>query len=124
MIIKVKTPVAGNGPFSLPHGRLLFCPDPAVAEDGLFTLAAAGRKVAQIWHGPQSLVVPSSYKRFSNLDKVRAQYAAAGCPVFLRKSGGGLVPQGPGIINLSLAWPIERTFGEAAEDVYRYLCGI
>ncbi len=124
MTMKKNVQVAGDGPFMLPHGRLLFCADPTEAEDGLFPLAAAGHKVAQLWYGPQSLVVPSSYRRFSSLESVREQFAAAGCPVFLRKSGGGLVPQGPGIINLSLAYPIARTLGEAAEEVYRHLCAI
>jgi len=114
----------GSGLFTLPHGRLVFCPDPTQAEDDLFSRAAAGAAVAQLWHAPQSLVVPASYKRFERLSPVRQQFADAGCPVFLRKSGGGLVPQGPGIINLSLAYPLARTLGEAAEGVYQQLCGL
>lgn len=34
------------------------------------------------------------------------------------------VPQGPGIINLSLAWPIAQPLGEAAEPIYHQLCGL
>ncbi|MEJ4044706.1 lipoyl protein ligase domain-containing protein [Erwinia sp. SLM-02] len=111
-----------GGSFSLLSPRLMFCADPTQAEAGLYACAAAGEAVALLWHSPQSLVVPGSYKRFAGLDEVRAQFADAGCPVFLRKSGGGLVPQGPGIINISLAYPMWRTLGEAAEGVYEHLC--
>jgi lipoate-protein ligase A len=37
-------------------------------------------------------------------------------------SGGGLVPQGPGILNLSLAYQVRGTVGEMSEAVYRHLC--
>jgi hypothetical protein len=37
---------------------------------------------------------------------------------------GGLVPQGPGIINLSLAWPVQQPLGEAAEPIYHSLCAV
>lgn len=36
----------------------------------------------------------------------------------------GLVPQGPGIINLSLAWPVQQPLGEAAEPIYHSLCAV
>ena len=55
---------------------------------------------------------------------MQAEFAAAGCPVWLRRSGGGLVPQGPGILNLSLVYPMARTLGEAAEEIYQHLCSI
>ncbi|HBV7576697.1 TPA: lipoate--protein ligase family protein, partial [Klebsiella pneumoniae] len=53
-----------------------------------------------------------------------AHFAARGWPVWLRRSGGGLVPQGPGIINLSLAWPVQQPLGEAAEPIYHSLCAV
>lgn len=41
------SPVAvGSGPFTLPHGRLLYCADPTRAESGLFLFAAADQAVA------------------------------------------------------------------------------
>ncbi len=51
-------------------------------------------------------------------------FCARGWPVWLRRSGGGLVPQGPGIINLSLAWPVQQPLGEAAEPIYHSLCAV
>ncbi len=65
--------------------------------------------------GTQGFVVPGSYRQFADLPAVSAHFAARGWPVWLRRSGGGLVPQGPGIINLSLAWPVQQPLGEAAE---------
>ena len=34
------------------------------------------------------------------------------------------MPQGPGIVNLSLAWPVYHSLGEAAEPIYLFLCGL
>jgi lipoate-protein ligase A len=86
--------------------------------------ASKGRALAHTWQAPKSLVVPRSYQRYAQLDPARAAFAAKGCPVWLRLSGGGLVPQGPGILNLSLAYPIRGTMGTHSEAVYLHLCGI
>jgi len=96
--------------------------DPLAAELELMSLAAQGRCVAHLWQAPHSLVVPRSYQRFAALEQARAEFARRGCPVFLRMSGGGLVPQGPGIVNLSLAYPLRGTVGALSEAVYRHLC--
>ncbi|KFX20170.1 lipoate--protein ligase family protein [Pectobacterium betavasculorum] len=114
----------GCGLFHLLHNQLQHCDDPTTAEDELFEHAAAGAAVAKIWQTPQSLVAPRTYTRHAALALVRQRFAVQGCPVFLRKSGGGLVPQGPGIINLSLAYPIQQSLGEAATPIYLHLCEI
>jgi lipoate-protein ligase A len=98
--------------------------DPLAAESALLSLAETGRCVAHLWQAPRSLVVPRSYRRFADLERARAEFARRGCPVFLRMSGGGLVPQGAGILNLSLAYRVRGTAGEHAEAVYRHLCEI
>ncbi|AFT90381.1 lipoate--protein ligase family protein [Paraburkholderia phenoliruptrix] len=98
--------------------------DPLAAEISLLSLAAAGKCVAHLWQAPMSLVVPRSYRRFATLESTRADFARRGCPVFLRMSGGGLVPQGPGIVNLSLAYPVRGTVGAFSDVVYRHLCEI
>lgn len=90
---------------------LQFCEDPTQAEQPLFAKACAGEAVAQLWQAPQGFVVPGSYRQFADLPAVSAHFAARGWPVWLRRSGGGLVPQGPGIINLSLAWPVQQSLG-------------
>ena len=104
---------------------LRYCPDPTLAEQPLFEQARRGEAVAQLWQAPQGLVVPGSYRQFSELSAVSALFSRRGWPVWLRRSGGGLVPQGPGIINLSLAWPVTQPLGEAAEayEVEIYTAG-
>ncbi|HBR7307840.1 TPA: lipoyl protein ligase domain-containing protein [Klebsiella aerogenes] len=100
------------------------CDDPTLAELPLFERARRGEAVAQLWQAPQGFVVPGSYRKFANLAAVSESFAARGWPVWMRRSGGGLVPQGPGILNLSLAWPVTQPLGEAAEPIYLLLCGI
>lgn len=103
---------------------LRFCPDPTLAEQPLIELARTGQAVAQLWQAPQGFVVPGSYRKFSELDHVSTLFSHRGWPVWIRRSGGGLVPQGPGIVNLSLAWPVSQPLGEAAEPIYLLLCGL
>ena len=98
--------------------------DPLKAEEALLARAAAGCAVAHVWEAPVSLVVPRSYQRYAPLADAREAFARRGCPVWLRLSGGGLVPQGPGILNLSLSYPVRAPMGALSEGVYTHLCGI
>lgn len=85
-------------------------------------LALNGKSTAALWIGQQGLVAPMSYQRHTNLMAVCADSASRGWPVRLRRSGGGVVPQGPGILNLSLARACDGTPGDLAESVYADLC--
>jgi len=98
--------------------------DPLTAEQSLLAQAASGQSLAHLWQAPVCLVVPRSYLRFPAFEPAREQFARDGCPVHLRLSGGGLVPQGPGILNLSLAYPVRGTMGTMADTVYMHLCDI
>lgn len=98
--------------------------DPLQDELALLELAAQGRQVAKLWEAPLSLVVPRTYLRHAALETARADFARQGCPVFLRMSGGGLVPQGPGILNLSLAYAVGRPPGALSDAVYLHLCEV
>ncbi|HBT3176143.1 TPA: lipoate--protein ligase family protein [Klebsiella aerogenes] len=117
---------AGCWPVGFSAGELpiVWCEDPTLAEQPLFERALRGEAVAQLWQAPQGFVVPGSYRKFANLTAVSEAFATRGWPVWIRRSGGGLVPQGPGILNLSLAWPVTQPLGEAAEPIYLLLCGI
>jgi lipoate-protein ligase A len=64
-------------------------------------------------------VVPRSYERRPRWDEARAASAAAGRPVQVRVSGGGLVPQGPGVLNLTLAWPAPADAPLGIDAIYR-----
>ncbi len=70
------------------------------AEQPLFAKASAGEAVAQLWQAPQGLVVPGSYRQFTDLPAVSAHFAARGWPVWLRRSGGGL-PRGRALSTLA-----------------------
>lgn len=106
--------------------RLLATPnsaaDPLAAD--LALLQHATEPQAHVWEAPTCLVVPRSYRRHAQFDAVAAQFAARGCPVHERPSGGGLVPQGPGILNLSLAYTLPGGPGAWMEVVYRHLCAL
>lgn len=86
--------------------------------------ALAGRARAVWWSAPPGLVAPLSYRRHAALDAACADFAAKGWPVRLRRSGGGVVPQGPGIAHLSLAYPVCGAPAEHMESAYRHLCGV
>lgn len=89
----------------------------------LVQVAATGWPTAQLWRGTRGFVVPRSYARRPAWAEACAASAAAGWPVQQRASGGGLVPQGPGIWNLSLLWPAPAAAPVATESVYRALTG-
>lgn len=100
--------------------------DPVAADlallDRLGSAPGIDRPLAQLSTAPTCLVVPRSYQRHAALEAVRERFAAEGCPVHLRPSGGGLVPQGPGTLNLGLAYAVQGTPGEWAEAIYLHLC--
>ncbi len=104
--------------------RLLDAPDltsdPIAAESAL--LDQLSQPVARLWQAPLSLVVPRNYCTQAGFEAVRARFAAQVCPVYVRPSGGGLVPQGPGILNLSLAYTVPARVAVRPEPVYLHLC--
>lgn len=84
--------------------------------------AATGRAVAHLWQGAPGWVVPRSYLRAPRFEAARDEWAAAGRPLQLRSSGGGLVPQGPGIVNFSLIWRTASAMPHGIEVIYGGLC--
>jgi hypothetical protein len=63
--------------------------------------AATGRAVAHLWQGVEGFVVPRRYTTLPGWPQRPRDLA-----LHVRSSGGGLVPQGPGVWNLSLLWPV------------------
>ena len=84
--------------------------------------ALEGHATAALWTGQSGLVAPLSYRRHAQLEAACAASKARGLPVRLRRSGGGVVPQGPGILNITLAYPCAGAVGDMAERVYAHLC--
>lgn len=81
--------------------------------------AATGSTAAHLWQAPPGLVVP---RRYTLLPGWPAARDAAAGELQVRASGGGLVPQGPGIWNLSLVWPAPEATAIDTSGVYLALC--
>lgn len=96
-------------------------PDGIAAEgEWLARCAELQRASAHLWRGTESLVVPRRYTALPGW----AAAVAARPPgtVQVRASGGGLVPQGEGLWNLSLAWPAPGATPSGTDAVYEALC--
>lgn len=103
------------------------CPDLPIEGDpeiGWLADALEGRPRAVLWCAPRGLVAPLSYRRHAGFDSVCADFAAGGWPIRLRRSGGGVVPQGPGVLNLSLTYCPGGDPGRCADAVYAHLCAV
>lgn len=87
----------------------------------LAQVAATGWPTAQLWQGAPGFVVPRSYLRRPHWAAACAASAEEGWPVQVRASGGGLVPQGPGVWNLSLLWPGDSAVPSGTDAIYRDL---
>ena len=96
-----------------------------IAREAAWTwqVAETQRAAAHLWEGANGLVAPRSYERLPRWAEACATSAQAGWPVQVRTSGGGLVPQGAGLWNLSLIWPAPGTTPIATESIYRSLSG-
>lgn len=84
---------------------------------------AAGRRsaAALMWSCEAALVAPSSMSRVPGFDDACANAASAGWPVHLRATGGDLVPQGPGIVNLTLVFRGPQSAPPSLEAAYERL---
>ncbi len=68
---------------------------------------AAGNSgpAAFLWQAAEpGLVLPERFSRAPGFGDAAAACAAAGWPVATRRTGGGITPQGPGVVNLALAF--------------------
>jgi lipoate-protein ligase A len=71
--------------------------------------AGSAPPTARIWQNTRCLVAARSERALPGLEAARRELAARGWPLLVRDSGGTAVPQGPGIVQLSLAFrPPER----------------
>ncbi len=71
----------------------------AAEAEWMASAAATGRAAAHLWRGEPGLVVPRSCTALPGWPA-----AAKAHRVLVRASGGGVVPQGPGLLNLSMVW--------------------
>ncbi|HLU04554.1 MAG TPA: lipoate--protein ligase family protein [Advenella sp.] len=81
------------------------------------------QRLAVIHQAGQGISVPRSYQRNPHFEAASRQLAATGLPVDVRLSGGGVVPQAAGVINLHLAYPVQATYPLQQVDThYLGLC--
>lgn len=92
------------------------------AEEALFEHVAAGHAEAAhlMWRGSRALVAPRALSGRSGFAKAAALSEAHGWPVLLRCSGGDIVPQGPGTLNLAIVWSMPDT--PSIADGYAKIC--
>ena len=91
----------------------------ACESDWMARCAATGAAEAHLWQGRVGLVVP---RRYTLLPGWAAARDAAAGELQVRSSGGGLVPQGPGVWNLSLVWAAPSATPVETTAVYLALC--
>ena len=105
------------GPLSV-HDRPLADGIAAEAE-WMASAATTGRAGAHLWRGEPGLAVPRSCTTLPGWP-----VAAQAHRVLVRASGGGVVPQGAGLLNLSLVWRADGSGAPSGtEAIYRALCG-
>jgi hypothetical protein len=89
----------------------------ATEAEWMTAVAVTGRAAAHLWFGEAGLVAPRNCMALPGwADAERAH------PVQVRVSGGGVVPQGPGVVNLSLVWRADIKAPTATDAVYLALC--
>ena len=82
----------------------------------------AGPLVAMWRAQADGLVCPSAYDRRDGFAAGCAASATRGWPVVTRPTGGGTVPQGPGVVNLVMAF--NAPADASIEDCYRMLTDV
>lgn len=83
-------------------------------------LLAASQAMVRVWSSDTTAIVcPKSLSRKDGFAGAARSSQSQGWPVHLRGSGGGVVPQGPGVLNLSLAITTQQGF--TIEAGYRLL---
>ena len=85
--------------------------------DWMERCAASGDAQAHLWQAPRGWVVP---RRYTLAPAWSSTGVASG--LLVRASGGGLVPQGPGIWNLSLLWTDSDAGPQRSSTVYAEGC--
>lgn len=111
----------------MPFELLPFHADPehdARFDESLIELAAQSGPSACVWESGQGLVVPRTYRRFEAFPAACERFALQGWPVTVRQSGGGIVPQGPGILNLSLAYAVQGKPLDHSDEAYMLICRV
>lgn len=93
-------------------------------DEVLMQHVALNGPAACVWQASPGLVVPRTYLRSASFEDTRKDFSERGWPISVRHSGGGVVPQGPGILNISLAYAVEGRPLEHSDAAYLRLCNL
>lgn len=89
----------------------------------LAAVAGGAPASAFLWQATApGLVLPERFAREAGFAAAATQCARAGWPVTPRKTGGGITPQGPGVLNLALAFRTAPGQGRTIRDSYAAIC--
>lgn len=69
-----------------------------------------------------TLVLPERFARAPGFDATAAACAASGWPVVPRRTGGGITPQGPGVLNLAIAFRAGTGRARTIRASYAAIC--
>ncbi|MEO0782270.1 MAG: lipoate--protein ligase [Pseudomonadota bacterium] len=73
----------------------------------LETVVTSGQATAMLWQArAPALVLPERYTKAAPFAAAANASAARGWPVIPRKTGGGITPQGPGVLSLALCFEV------------------
>lgn len=76
----------------------------------------------RLWSNRPCIVVSRRDSRMPDFTRGAACMAAEGWPVVLRGSGGTAVPHGPGVLNISLVYPLVPGQGFSVDTSFQLLC--
>ncbi len=89
----------------------------------LGALTAGASASAFLWQAAApGLVLPERFARRARFAEAAAACAASGWPVTTRRTGGGITPQGPGVLNLALAFRPAPGRSRSIRDSYAEIC--
>lgn len=80
-------------------------PGEAVAVERALYEEGSPQGALVLWMTTQALVVPRALARRPGFNAARRDLMRRGVPVVVRSTGGGVVPQGPGILNITVTLP-------------------
>jgi lipoate-protein ligase A len=94
-------------------------------ELALFDRVAAGaiRSGAVFWRSERAIVAPRSAERQSGFAQAAEAMARRGWPVVLRATGGDVVPQSAGLLNIAFSFRAEPSPDFGVNAAYRLFCG-
>lgn len=73
----------------------------------LDAVVASGHQTAMLWQAKEpALVLPERFSRAEPFERAARKSRTRGWPVCTRKTGGGITPQGPGVLNLALCFGV------------------